>query len=122
MPWILSLPSVVNLIHKILIGLFREERIQRNPHRKASQFQIENSSQNIKNLEFLKEFKGSIKERFLSSSNIEELKAVDVSVGPLIPTRCKSELARTGEKLDPNSNFWKTRGLGLTGSHSQPVL
>ena len=70
----------------------------------------------------MKEFKGSIKERFLSSSNIEELKAVDGSVEPLILTRCKSELARTREKLDPNSNFWKTGGLGLTGSHSQPVL
>ena len=75
-----------------------------------------------KKLEFLKEFEGSIKERFLSSSNIEELKAVDVSVGPLILTRCKSEPARTGEKLDPDSNFWKRRRLGLIGSHSQPVL
>ena len=75
-----------------------------------------------KKLEFLKEFEGSIKERFLSSSNIEELKAVDVSVGPLILTRCKSEPARTGEKLDPDSNFWKRRRLGLIGSQSQPVL
>ena len=75
-----------------------------------------------KKLEFLKEFEGSIKERFLNSSNIEELKAVDVSVGPLILTRCKSEPARTGEKLDPDSNFWKRRRLGLIGSHSQPVL
>ena len=75
-----------------------------------------------KKLEFLKEFEGSIKERFLSSSNIEELKAVDGSVEPLILTRCKSELARTREKLDPDSNFWKRRRLGLTCSHSQPVL
>ena len=48
----------------------------------------------------MKEFKGSIKERFLSSSNIKELKAVDVSVGPLILTRCKSKPARIGEKFD----------------------
>ena len=75
-----------------------------------------------KKLEFLKEFEGSIKERFLSSSNIDELKAVDVSVGPFILTRCKSEPARTGERLDPDSNFWKRRRLGLIGSHSQPVL
>ena len=75
-----------------------------------------------KKLEFLKEFEGSIKERFLSSSNIEELKAVNVSVRPLILTRCKSEPARTEEKLDPDSNFWKRRRLGLIGSHSQPVL
>ncbi|KAM3689105.1 hypothetical protein ACJW31_09G020500 [Castanea mollissima] len=75
-----------------------------------------------KKLECLKEFEGSIKERFLNSSKIEELKAVDVSVGPLILTRCKSEPARTGEKLDPDSNFWKRRRLGLTGSNSQPVL
>ena len=58
-----------------------------------------------KKLEFLKEFEGSIKERLLSSSNIEELKAVDVFVGPLILTRCKLEPARTKEKLDPDSNF-----------------
>ncbi|KAL4633523.1 hypothetical protein ACB092_04G128800 [Castanea dentata] len=58
-----------------------------------------------KKLEFLKEFEGSIKERFLSSSNIEELKAVDVSVGLLILRRCISEPARTGEKLDPYSTF-----------------
>ena len=75
-----------------------------------------------KKLEFLKEFEGSIKERFLNSLNIEELKAVDFFAGPLILTRCKSEPARTGEKLDPNSNFWKRRRLGLIGSHSQPVL
>ncbi|KAK7835652.1 hypothetical protein CFP56_023298, partial [Quercus suber] len=47
-----------------------------------------------KKLEFLKEFEGSIIERFLSSSNIEELKAVDVSIGPLILTRCKSDLEK----------------------------
>ena len=82
---------------------------------------IEDCSRNRENLEFLKEFEGSIKERFLSSSNIEELKAVDVSVGPLILTRCKSEPTRTEEKLDPDSNFWKRRRLGLIGSHSQPV-
>ena len=58
-----------------------------------------------KNFEFLKEFNGSIKERFLSFSNIEKLKVVDVSIRPLILTRCKSELARTEEKLDPDSNF-----------------
>ena len=67
-----------------------------------------------KKLEFLKEFEGSIKERLLSSSNIEELNPVDVFVGPFILTRCKSEPARTREKLDPNSNFWKRRRLGLT--------
>ena len=67
-----------------------------------------------KKLEFLKEFEGSIKERLLSSSNIEELKAVDVFVAPFILTRCKSEPARTREELDPDSNFWKRRRLGLT--------
>lgn len=75
-----------------------------------------------KKLEFLKVFEGSIKEGFLNSSNVEELKAVDVSVGPLILTRCKSLPARTGEKLVPDYNFWKRRRLGLTGSNSQPVL
>ena len=53
-----------------------------------------------KKLDFLKEFKGPIKERFLSSSNIKELKAVDVFVGPLILTRCKSKPTRTGKNLD----------------------
>ena len=53
-----------------------------------------------KKLDFLKEFKGSIKERFLSSSNIKELKVVDVFVAPLILTRCKSKPTRTGKNLD----------------------
>ena len=53
-----------------------------------------------KKLEFLKEFEGSIKERFLSSSNIEELKAVDVFVGPLILIMCKSKPTRTRKNLD----------------------
>ena len=75
-----------------------------------------------KKLECLKRFEGSIKEGFVSSSNVEELKAVDVPLGPLILTRCKSEPARTGEKLVPDYNFWKRRRLGFTGSNSQPVL
>ncbi|GMY14710.1 LOC109796742 isoform [Fagus crenata] len=72
-------------------------------------------------LAFLKEFEGSITQRFLKSSNVEELKAVD-SVHPLILTRCKSEPARTAEKLNPDTNFWKRRRLGLTDSRSPHVF
>ena len=72
-------------------------------------------------LAFLKEFEGSITERFLKSSNVEELKAVD-SVHPLILTRCKSEPARTAEKLNPDTNFWKRRRLGLTDSRLPHVF
>lgn len=52
-------------------------------------------------LEFLKEFEGSITERFIKSENLERLQAGEAvdSVQPLILTRCKSEPARTAEKL-----------------------
>ncbi|XVF55439.1 hypothetical protein PTKIN_Ptkin06aG0035900 [Pterospermum kingtungense] len=35
-------------------------------------------------------------------------------VHPLILMRCKSEPARTGERLDPEMSFWKKRRLGFT--------
>ncbi|KAL2514391.1 protamine P1 family protein [Forsythia ovata] len=47
-----------------------------------------------------------------SDNNLKDLKAVSVAVHPLILTRCKSEPARTGERLNPESNFWKQTRLG----------
>ncbi|EXC16255.1 hypothetical protein L484_024429 [Morus notabilis] len=41
---------------------------------------------------------------------------------PLILTRCKSEPARTGEKLDPELSFWRNRRLGIVNSCSASVL
>ena len=76
-------------------------------------------------LDFLKEFGGRpITERFLKSENIEQLKAGEAvdSVQPLILTRCKSEPARTAEKLYADMNFWKQSRLGLADSHSPYVL
>ncbi|GMI80025.1 hypothetical protein like AT5G03110 [Hibiscus trionum] len=35
-------------------------------------------------------------------------------VGPLILTRCKSEPARTAERLNPEMSLWKDRKLGFT--------
>ncbi|XP_062117184.1 uncharacterized protein LOC133831040 [Humulus lupulus] len=40
---------------------------------------------------------------------------------PLILTRCKSEPARTGEKLDPELLFWKNTRLGIVNSCSPTV-
>lgn len=41
---------------------------------------------------------------------------------PLILTRCKSEPARTGEKLEPVLGFWRNRRLGIVNSCSASVL
>lgn len=44
-----------------------------------------------------------------------ELKTEHVGdVRPLILTRCKSEPARTAERLNPEMSFWKKRKLGFT--------
>lgn len=74
-------------------------------------------------LSFFKEFEGpidKIRERFVKSANIEaeeeevEEEELVTTVRPLILTRCKSEPARIGEKLDPQLSFWKQRRLGFT--------
>ncbi|XWS59706.1 hypothetical protein CRYUN_Cryun08bG0144900 [Craigia yunnanensis] len=45
----------------------------------------------------------------------EELKTEQYgNIRPLILTRCKSEPARTAERLDPEMSFWKKRRLGFT--------
>ncbi|KAI9095986.1 hypothetical protein K1719_026133 [Acacia pycnantha] len=75
--------------------------------------------------EFFKELGDSIKERIIKSENARDLKREDGggdSAGPLILTRCKSEPARTAQKLDPEFNFWKKRRLGLAGSCSPHYL
>lgn len=67
------------------------------------------------------EFEDTIKERIIKSENSRDLKREDGggdSARPLILTRCKSEPARTAEKLDPELNFWKKRRLGLADSCS----
>ncbi|OMO72545.1 hypothetical protein CCACVL1_17723 [Corchorus capsularis] len=49
------------------------------------------------------------------SGNNEELKTEQLGhLRPLILTRCKSEPARTAERLDPEMSFWKKRRLGFT--------
>ncbi|KAJ6755971.1 CHLOROPLAST PROTEIN HCF243-RELATED [Salix purpurea] len=67
---------------------------------------------------FLKQLEGSItsiREGIANSANVEEPNTEVVStVKPLILRRCKSEPARTGEKLDPETSFWKKRRLGFT--------
>ncbi|KAK2657995.1 hypothetical protein Ddye_011047 [Dipteronia dyeriana] len=71
---------------------------------------------------FFKEFDGSInkiRERFVKSENTHEddegkTEEAVVSVRPLILTRCKSEPARTGQKLDPEISFWNKTRLGFT--------
>ncbi|KAJ6742580.1 PROTAMINE P1 FAMILY PROTEIN [Salix viminalis] len=62
-----------------------------------------------------KEFEGSIASIRERTANIEESKTEKVSTAlPLVLTRCKSEPARTSEKLDPVMIFWKKRRLGFT--------
>ncbi|KAG5253178.1 protein phosphatase [Salix suchowensis] len=69
-------------------------------------------------ISFLKQLEGSItsiREGIADSANVEEPNTEVVStVRPLILRRCKSEPARTGEKLDPETSFWKKRRLGFT--------
>ncbi|KAE8702091.1 putative protein phosphatase 2C 38-like [Hibiscus syriacus] len=38
----------------------------------------------------------------------------EMKTGPVILTRCKSEPARTGERLNPEMSLWKKRNLDLT--------
>lgn len=47
-----------------------------------------------------------------SVDNLQDLNANSGAVHPLLLTRCKSEPARTGERLNPEHNFWRQRGLG----------
>ncbi|CAI9778999.1 unnamed protein product [Fraxinus pennsylvanica] len=53
------------------------------------------------------EFEGSL-------NNVQKLSSTvgGVTVHPLLLTRCKSEPARTGERLMPEANLWRQRRLG----------
>ncbi|KAK6126194.1 hypothetical protein DH2020_040075 [Rehmannia glutinosa] len=45
--------------------------------------------------------------------NVEDLKGIGGgAIHPLVLTRCKSEPARTGERLNPEGNLWRRRRLG----------
>ncbi|XP_061338471.1 uncharacterized protein LOC133285277 [Gastrolobium bilobum] len=57
---------------------------------------------------FFKELEDSLRERIAKS------KSVEVAASPVVLTRCKSEPARTGHRLDPEvNNLLKKRRLGL---------
>lgn len=73
-------------------------------------------------LRFFKELEDSLRDKITSitkSESVEELKKREKGEGdcearPVVLTRCKSEPARTGYKLDPEvNNFWKKRKLGF---------
>ena len=72
-------------------------------------------------LGFFKELQASLRDTALTSitksENVEELKnweRGECEARPIVLTRCKSEPARTGYKLDPEvNNFWKKRRLGF---------
>ncbi|XP_021289949.1 uncharacterized protein LOC110420884 [Herrania umbratica] len=69
-------------------------------------------SEKLEKSGFCKEFEESKTEK---PENNEELKTEQFgNVRPLILTRCKSEPARTAERLDPEMSFWKKRRLGFT--------
>ncbi|KAK4281458.1 hypothetical protein QN277_012950 [Acacia crassicarpa] len=100
---------------------------QQAEHEKASR-QVESVSDaedREEEPEFFEEFEDSIKERIIKSENARDLKREDGggdSARPLILTRCKSEPARTAQKLDPEFNFWKKRRMGLADSCSPHYL
>ncbi|EOY07781.1 hypothetical protein QUC31_011159 [Theobroma cacao] len=69
-------------------------------------------SEKLEKSGFCKEFEEGKTEK---PENNEELKTEQFgNVRPLILTRCKSEPARTAERLDPEMSFWKKRRLGFT--------
>ncbi|KAJ6746655.1 PROTAMINE P1 FAMILY PROTEIN [Salix koriyanagi] len=91
------------------------------PYRKESLFlknPINNQSSDPETevkISHFKEFEGSIASIRERTANIEESKTEKVSTAlPLVLTRCKSEPARTSEKLDPVVILWKKRRLGFT--------
>ncbi|PON69249.1 protamine P1 family protein [Parasponia andersonii] len=79
-------------------------------------------------LQIFRESDGSNGKIFSESANTdeeEESKTGEGDLGfgrPLILTRCKSEPARPGEKVDPELSFWKNRRLGIVNSCSPSVL
>ncbi|BFG36018.1 hypothetical protein CerSpe_222920 [Prunus speciosa] len=80
-------------------------------------------SESEEKLKFFRELESSIRERMAKSAIIED-KDEDFggSARPLILTRCKSEPARTAEKLDPELSFWRKRRLGIVDSCSPPSV
>lgn len=74
--------------------------------------------QTVEKLKFFKEFECPIRERFIKSINIEDVKAGEEahSIRPVILTRCKSEPTRTAEKTDTEMNFRRKRRLGFAES------
>ncbi|KAK7245156.1 hypothetical protein RIF29_39991 [Crotalaria pallida] len=86
-------------------------------------------SENEEKLGFFKELEDSLRDRIVSmkkSENGEELKKREKGEGdceeaprPVVLTRCKSEPASAGFKLDPEvNNFLKKRKLGLAADTS----
>ncbi|XP_051113852.1 uncharacterized protein LOC127239649 [Andrographis paniculata] len=55
-----------------------------------------------------------------STSNcVDESKGITVdAIHPLLLTRCKSEPAKTGERLNPETSFWRQRRFGSTVEQS----
>lgn len=76
-----------------------------------------------KKLTLCKEFEDSSRARTTTTAKVDELKTVDEdSVRPLVLTRCKSEPARTAQKLNPELNFWKQKRLDAVDSCLATVL
>lgn len=75
-------------------------------------------------LRLFKELEDSLRERIMESEKGCELRRReegaeegDSAPRPLVLTRCKSEPARTAQRLDPEvKNFWKKRRLGFADS------
>ncbi|KAK7345592.1 hypothetical protein VNO77_16198 [Canavalia gladiata] len=67
-------------------------------------------------LKFFKELEDSLRERIMESEKVlKRREETGDSAHPLVLTRCKSEPARTAQKLDPEvNNFWKKTRLGFS--------
>lgn len=56
-------------------------------------------------------------------ANIQDMRAIGIlgggTIHPLLLTRCKSEPARIGERLNPEANFWRQRRSHTTESYLQ---
>ncbi|XWS55790.1 hypothetical protein CRYUN_Cryun09bG0031000 [Craigia yunnanensis] len=84
-----------------------KESICRNSNQ-ASQMDLETEEKPG----FCNEFE---EKKIKKSENDEESKTEQFgNAWPLILTRCKSESARTAERLNPGMSFWKNRRLGFT--------
>ncbi|XVF07947.1 hypothetical protein REPUB_Repub06bG0183100 [Reevesia pubescens] len=96
---------------------FKEEERNPTPEKESICRNSDQDSKMNSETEEKPGFCNELKEKKIEKTeNNEELKKAEHfgNVRPLILTRCKSEPARTAERLNPEMSFWKKRRLGIT--------